>query len=68
MIDESASMPSGNLSRLLIDGLSIILIDILLAGDNALVIAMAVRGLPAHQRKVAKIGRASCRERVCVPV
>ena len=53
MIDESASMPSGNLSRLLIDGLSIILIDILLAGDNALVIAMAVRGLPAHQRKVA---------------
>jgi hypothetical protein len=38
-------MPSGTLHRILIDGLSIILIDLLLAGDNALVIAMAVRGL-----------------------
>src|SRR5260221_83916 len=31
---------------------SIILIDILLAGDNAVVIAMAVRSLPAPQRRV----------------
>ncbi|MCX7965158.1 MAG: TerC family protein [Syntrophorhabdaceae bacterium] len=31
--------------------LSIILIDILLAGDNAVVIAMAVRSLPQKQRK-----------------
>ena len=46
-------MPAGNLSRLLLDGLSIILIDLLLAGDNALVIAMAVRNLPQRQRKLA---------------
>ena len=41
--------------RLLIDGLSIILIDLLLAGDNALVIAMAVRGLAKPQRRIAII-------------
>jgi YjbE family integral membrane protein len=46
-------MPSGTLHRILIDGLSIILIDLLLAGDNALVIAMAVRGLPTKQRRIA---------------
>jgi len=46
-------MPAGNLSRLLLDGFSIILIDLLLAGDNALVIAMAVRNLPQRQRKLA---------------
>ena len=34
---------------------SIILIDLMLAGDNALVIAMAVRGLPARQRRVATL-------------
>ncbi|KQP50859.1 hypothetical protein ASG40_13115 [Methylobacterium sp. Leaf399] len=32
--------------------LQIIWIDLLLSGDNAVVIALAVRGLPAHQRKV----------------
>jgi YjbE family integral membrane protein len=48
-------MPAGNVSRLLIDGLSIILIDLLLAGDNALVIAMAVRALPQRQRRLAII-------------
>jgi len=32
-------------------GLSIILIDLLLAGDNALVIALAVRSLPPRQRR-----------------
>jgi YjbE family integral membrane protein len=31
--------------------LSIVLIDLLLAGDNAVVIAMAVRGLPKSQRR-----------------
>src|SRR6202795_1939144 len=46
-------MPAGNVSRLLIDGSSIILIDLLLAGDNALVIAMAVRVLPQRQRRIA---------------
>ena len=40
-------------SRLLIDGFSIVLIDLLLAGDNALVIAMAVRALPPRQRRIA---------------
>ena len=34
------------------DCLSIILIDLLLAGDNALVIAMAVRSLPLRQRRI----------------
>ncbi len=43
-------MPSGPLMRLLLDGLSLVLIDLLLAGDNALVIAMAVRALPKAQR------------------
>ena len=38
--------------RLLIDSLSIVLIDLLLAGDNALVIALAVRDLPARQRRL----------------
>jgi len=48
-------MPAGTVSRLLIDGSSIILIDLLLAGDNALVIAMAVRALPQRQRRLASI-------------
>ncbi len=37
----------------LIDCLSIIFIDLLLAGDNALVIAMVVRGLPRPERRMA---------------
>jgi YjbE family integral membrane protein len=40
-------------SQLIVRGLSIVLIDLLLAGDNALVLAMAVRGLPQKQRKNA---------------
>jgi YjbE family integral membrane protein len=40
-------------SQIVVRGLSIVLIDLLLAGDNALVLAMAVRGLPQKQRKVA---------------
>lgn len=35
----------------LIRGLKVVLVDILLAGDNAVLIAMAVRGLPPSQRK-----------------
>jgi len=31
--------------------ISIVIIDLILAGDNAVVIAMAVRSLPPHQRK-----------------
>src|ERR1051325_7165145 len=36
----------------LLNGLSIVMIDLLLAGDNALVIAMAVRSLPPKERRV----------------
>ncbi len=46
-------MPPGSVSQLIVDGLSIVLIDLLLAGDNAVVIAMAVRALPQSQRRVA---------------
>jgi YjbE family integral membrane protein len=41
--------------HLILSVLSIILIDLLLAGDNALVIALAVRGLPKQQRRVATL-------------
>jgi len=37
----------------LLDFLSIVMIDLLLAGDNALVIALVVRGLPERQRRPA---------------
>jgi YjbE family integral membrane protein len=40
------------LPRFLADCLAIVLIDLLLAGDNALVIAMAVRHLPRKQRTI----------------
>lgn len=39
-------------SQYLISILQIIWIDILLSGDNAVVIALACRSLPAHQRKL----------------
>jgi YjbE family integral membrane protein len=42
----------------MIDCLSIIVIDLLLAGDNALVIALAVRALPKRQRRVALLSGA----------
>ena len=35
--------------------LAIIVIDLVLAGDNAIVIGMAARNLPAHQQKKAII-------------
>lgn len=37
--------------RFWLDALSIVLIDVLLAGDNAVVIALAVRSLPRRQRR-----------------
>jgi YjbE family integral membrane protein len=40
------------LTRFLFGGLSIVLIDLLLAGDNALVIAMAVRSLSPRERRI----------------
>jgi YjbE family integral membrane protein len=42
-------------AHFLLNGLSIILIDLLLAGDNALVIAMAVRALPPSARRLGSI-------------
>jgi YjbE family integral membrane protein len=42
----------------LLSALSIVLIDLLLAGDNALVIAMAVRSLPKRQRRIGIAGGA----------
>ena len=44
-----------SLARLLIDGFSIVLIDLVLAGDNALVIALALRSLPPKQRRTGMI-------------
>ncbi len=38
---------------------SIVLIDLMLAGDNALVIAMAVRSLPKEQRRIGSVCGAS---------
>jgi YjbE family integral membrane protein len=38
--------------RFFIDVFKIVLIDLTLAGDNALVIALAVRSLPARQRRI----------------
>jgi YjbE family integral membrane protein len=43
---------ASSVPRLLLDSLSIVLIDLLLAGDNALVIALAVRDLPPRQRRI----------------
>ena len=45
-------------TRFFLSVLSIILIDLVLAGDNAVVIAMAVRHLPAHQRRKGVIAGA----------
>ncbi len=38
--------------HILVDGFKIVLIDLLLAGDNALVIALAVRSLPLRERRL----------------
>ena len=43
----------------LLSGLSIIVIDLLLAGDNALVIAMAVRSLPRRERRIGSAAGAA---------
>jgi len=43
----------------LLGALSIVLIDLLLAGDNALVIAMAVRSLPRRERRIGTIAGAA---------
>jgi YjbE family integral membrane protein len=45
--------PPASIYSHIVRGFSIVLIDLVLAGDNALVIAMAVRGLPQKQRRIA---------------
>jgi YjbE family integral membrane protein len=46
---------AGGYSHYLVECLSIVAIDLLLAGDNALVIALAVRALPKRQRRIAML-------------
>ena len=41
-----------SVASVLIAAISIVVIDLLLGGDNAIVIAMAVQSLPARQRKI----------------
>jgi YjbE family integral membrane protein len=41
--------------QFLLNGLRIVLIDLLLAGDNALIIALAVRSLPPRERRIGTI-------------
>ncbi len=48
-----------SLPQLLVRGFSIVLIDINLGSDNALVIAMATRSLPARQRRIGMIAGAA---------
>src|SRR5260370_40353840 len=48
-------MPASPAYHFLTDCLSFILIDLLLAGDNARVIGMAVRALPPRQRRAGII-------------
>jgi YjbE family integral membrane protein len=43
----------------LLSALTIVLMDLLLAGDNALVIALAVRSLPPRERRIGIIGGAT---------
>ena len=43
----------------LLSSLSIVLMDLLLAGDNALVIALAVRSLPPRERRIGIAGGAT---------
>ncbi len=45
--------------RFLLSGFSLILIDLMLAGDNALVIALAVRSLPPRERRLGSLGGAA---------
>jgi YjbE family integral membrane protein len=45
--------------HLLLNALRLVLIDLLLAGDNALVIALAVRALPKPQRRIGTLCGAS---------
>jgi YjbE family integral membrane protein len=43
----------------LLNGLTIVMIDLLLGGDNALVIALAVRSLPPRERRIGITGGAA---------
>ena len=49
-------MPDGSLTHELAALLQVVLIDLTLAGDNAVVVGMAVAGLPARQKRPAILG------------
>jgi len=46
-------------SHFLIAGFTLVLINLLLAGDNALVIALTLRSLPERERRIGSIGGAT---------
>ena len=54
--DKRGPIPPFSAARFLVDLLRITGIDILLSGDNAVVIALATRSLPDAQRRLAVIG------------
>jgi YjbE family integral membrane protein len=49
----------GHMTPFILNALRIVLIDVLLAGDNAVVIAMAVKSLPLAQRRTGTIAGAA---------
>ena len=58
LVPRVSKVVDGTGMHFLLSGLSIVLIDLLLAGDNALVIALAVRSLPQRERRIGIIGGA----------
>ncbi len=56
------------ISHLILRVLTIVWIDLLLAGDNALVIAMAVRSLPTRQRRIGSAFGAAAAVALRVPL
>lgn len=52
--DRGVGFPMTSL-QFVVNGLTIVAIDLLLAGDNALVIAMAVRSLPKRERRLGTL-------------
>jgi YjbE family integral membrane protein len=55
VVPPDAGLGRAHAMHFLLSVLSIVLIDLLLAGDNALVIAMAVRSLPKHERRIGTL-------------
>ena len=55
----------GQLVELIAAGLSIVLINLVLSGDNAVVIGMAAHRLPQHQRRMAILFGVRARRSCC---